>query len=231
MKNLLLLIKVLHFLVELVSRMIFISSIFYLFLILDLCYGRWDNHLHKLTDLGSVLPIKTIITTTTNTSTTCAISGPSLNNETHSIILEETNINVQEVESEINNRIRISENEDVDDKNDKKRQTFLRMISLPSKTFENKTDNKNFNDNMFINNNVYGDLNTVSLESDAKTITDNNNKKKSFKLSRSKSLELNDNILKNDDDSIYKGLILFFIKLKKKNLNGIKQKKKKNFFL
>ena len=187
MKNLLLLIKVLHFLVELVSRMIFISWIFDLFLILDLCYGRWDNHLHKLTDLGSVLPIKTIITTT-NTSTTCALSSPSLNNETHSIILEETNINVQEVEIEINNRRRISEYEDVDNKNDKKRLTFLRMISLPSKSFENKTDNKNLNDNMFINNNVYGDWNTVSLDSDAKTITDNN-KKQSIKLIRSKSLE------------------------------------------
>ena len=167
---------------------------------IDLCFGRWDNHLHKLTDLGSVLP----------TASKAEPSAKDINNNLDlksapSVIEEEEEINTID-----NNNINLTNENIIETNNNNKRFKFLRMISLPARPLESKnsinSDNKTlnlFNDNIFINKNIYGDLNSNNRnnnnkseveQSDEKNVNIKNDKTKKppKTFERTKSLELGD---------------------------------------
>ena len=168
--------------------------------------------MHKLTDLGSVLPIASSKHITTST-----IINQQTNSETLQLaIKEETNVTINELNDE-NNQIDIIINSiaketpnEATERSDNRKSKFLRMISLPARAFEKKFDSispenhqlNQLNDNIFINENIHGDLNNNQevLLGDKNDIIDiiNNG------LKRSKSLEFNDNY-ENENSFTYKG--------------------------
>ena len=184
---------------------------------IDLCYGRWDNHLHNLTDLGSVLPTVPKTQTTFTPPSSVIITELKLNSVA-SVIQEEEEIRPVDT----------TKTDTVFDSVDSTplKSKFLRMISLPAKPFDRKSVNSTneklnqFEDNIFINNNIHGDLSKNSLTAEKfdlsesyKKIKKEKNKSSPKTYKRAKSLELND-IIENEsvcdltDKGIFKFLFL-----------------------
>lgn len=162
------------------------------------------------------------IQTTTTTVTASGLTIPGATNTVNSIIIEENEVNAI-VEQPSSTNIKTTDKEEHDEidilpelnKNDdnfKNNRKILRMISLParvfnernSQTMNNNNSNKKtikFNDDdIFINDNVYGDFKNDNF-------TFNNDKQ----MKRSKSLENMADINKNYDENSYKGKLNVYI--------------------
>jgi hypothetical protein len=176
---------------------------------IDLCYGRWDNHLHKLTDLGSVLPVgpkKEHLDTPSS-----VIKTEIELNSIESVIKEEE----EEEEEEIRpaNTIKDIVFDNVDSTPIRSKSKFLRMISLPAKPTDSNEKKNQFEENIFINNNIHGDLSKNSLtveklDKNDKSIKRSKNKASSKTYKRAKSLELNESI-ENENDFTDKGINIY----------------------